>query len=132
MTDEAPEDVSPPGQLNGGKPFTLDTLAERWECSGSHVRRLCASGKLRHFRIGSLYRIAVDAVLEYEIGHYGEEKAAPAPTIPALPGDKEDPVATYVRSFRQRMATQPAGTDPLAHHAETHRPETHRPGAKQE
>ena len=107
--------------MNGGRPYTLDGLAERWECSGTHVRRLCAAGKLRHFRIGSLYRIPVDAVLEYEIGAYGDQKSgggagggeppAPAASVPE-PTDPNDPVATYVRSFRERVASQ-SGTPHL-------------------
>lgn len=47
-------------------PFTPETLAERWQVSAASVRNKCASGALKHFRIGKLYRIPVSAVEEYE------------------------------------------------------------------
>jgi len=109
MTDEDPKELTAEGLLNGGRPYSLDSLAERWECTGAHVRRLCTAGKLRHFKIGNLYRIPVDAVLEFEIGHYGEEKSTPAAAISAGP-EKDDPVAAYIRSFRDRMSGQPSAS----------------------
>lgn len=105
MTEEDAKPAESPGSMNNGRPYTLDGLGERWECSGSHVRRLCASGKLRHFRIGSLYRIPVDAVLEFEIGNYGDDKSGPLPSV-AIASDPDDPVARYVRSFRERISSQ--------------------------
>ncbi|MDY0871117.1 excisionase family DNA-binding protein [Dongia rigui] len=127
MSEEDVKTPDPQDIMNGGRPFTLDGLAERWECSGSHVRKLCAAGKLRHFRIGSLYRIPVDAVLEFEVGDYGNDRlgmaaamnsAAEVITLP----DRDDPVATYVRSFRERISSQ--ATTP-------HLPTAPRPDAKE-
>jgi len=44
-------------------------LAERWDCSERHVRNLCNTNSLRHFRLGAkLVRIPLDAVEEYECG----------------------------------------------------------------
>lgn len=105
MAEEDGKPAETQESMNGGRPYTLDGLAERWECSGTHIRRLCVAGKLRHFRIGSLYRIPVDAVTEYEIGNYGDEKAAVAASTPAA-ADSNDPVASYVRSFRERISSQ--------------------------
>jgi excisionase family DNA binding protein len=111
MSEEDVKTPDPQDVMNGGRPYTLDGLAERWECSGSHVRKLCVAGKLRHFRIGSLYRIPVDAMLEYEVGNYGNEKPATetamssAAEVITLP-ERDDPVASYVRSFRERISSQ--------------------------
>ncbi len=122
VSEEEPQRSNPAGPVERRETLCYPGYPGRTlECSGTHIRRLCVSGKLRHFRIGSLYRISVDAVLDYEAGHYGEEKPAPAAAVPITPtalpaSDKEDPVATYVRSFRERMATQPAGHhDPLSY-----------------
>jgi excisionase family DNA binding protein len=109
MTDEASKDPTTEGLLNGGRPYTLDSLAERWECTGAHVRRLCGAGKLRHFKIGNLYRIPVDAVLEFEVGNYGEDKNTPPVAISTGP-EKDDPVAAYIRSFRDRMSGHTGGS----------------------
>ena len=48
------------------KPYDPSTLADRWGCSAMTVRNLCSEGKLRHFRLGRLYRIPAAAVEEYE------------------------------------------------------------------
>ena len=47
-------------------PYTPDTLADRWGCSGEKVRQLVKQGQLRGFRIGRMIRIPVSAVEEYE------------------------------------------------------------------
>jgi len=51
---------------NNPRPYTPETLAERWECSASTVRNMCISGTLRSFRVGKLYRITANAVAEHE------------------------------------------------------------------
>jgi excisionase family DNA binding protein len=49
------------------RPYTPETLAKRWGCSGKHVRNLLERGELRFFRLGSkLIRIPADAVREFE------------------------------------------------------------------
>ncbi|NSY97910.1 helix-turn-helix domain-containing protein [Agrobacterium tumefaciens] len=49
------------------RPFTPETLAERWECSARHIRKLCASGALPSFRLGGkLLRIRLEDVEAYE------------------------------------------------------------------
>ncbi|MBI2254879.1 MAG: helix-turn-helix domain-containing protein [Proteobacteria bacterium] len=108
MTEEEAKAGSGQGDMNGGRPYTLDVLAERWECTGAHVRRLCTAGKLRHFKIGNLYRIPVDAVLEFEVGHYGEDKAT-SPVGATMSSEKDDPVAAYIRSYRERISALPGG-----------------------
>ncbi|WP_376743122.1 excisionase family DNA-binding protein [Paradevosia shaoguanensis] len=52
-------------------PFTVEALAERWECSGQHIRDLVAQGKIGAFRVGRLIRIPVAEVIAFEarIGH---------------------------------------------------------------
>src|SRR5690625_3273834 len=39
------------------RPYTPETLAERWSCSSQHIRDLVAAGHLRAFRVGRLIRI---------------------------------------------------------------------------
>lgn len=46
--------------------FTPDTLADRWSCSAQHVRDLINTGRLACFRIGRMYRIPYDTVIEFE------------------------------------------------------------------
>lgn len=54
------------------KPYTPETLAERWSCTPDHVRRLCRRGGLTFFKLGKHIRIPFDEVERYE--------SAPAPT----------------------------------------------------
>ncbi len=46
--------------------YSVETLAEHWQCSDDLVRKLIASGTLRSFKYGNLIRIAPEAVAEFE------------------------------------------------------------------
>ena len=46
--------------------FTPETLAERWNCTDAHIRNLCGKDKIPNFRLGRLYRIPSEVVLEIE------------------------------------------------------------------
>src|SRR3989344_2259651 len=48
------------------KPYTPETLAERWDCSPSHIRNLIDRGDLRSFRLGRLIRIPPEEVTRIE------------------------------------------------------------------
>ncbi|MGA0617419.1 excisionase family DNA-binding protein [Paracoccus sp. KR1-242] len=61
------------------RPFTPETLADRWECSATMVRNMAASGQIRSFRVGKLYRIPHAAVEEYEAAAAIEKKAPAQP-----------------------------------------------------
>lgn len=53
--------------LNNGRPFTPETLAERWECSPRHIRKLIGSGEIAAFRLGGkLVRIPAEEVERVE------------------------------------------------------------------
>ena len=47
-------------------PFTVRSLAERWECSEGTVRNLLSNQVLRHFRVGQLIRIPAEEVARLE------------------------------------------------------------------
>lgn len=49
-----------------GRPYTPETLAERWSCKPQHVRALLLRRALKGFRVGKLWRIAADEVERYE------------------------------------------------------------------
>ena len=66
---QAPREAGIPPRDGGlpPMPFTPETLAQRWDCSPEHVRALCKTGRLDHFRVGrSLFRIPVAAVAAFE------------------------------------------------------------------
>lgn len=44
------------------KPYTPETLAERWGCSATTIRNLCGAGEIEHFRLGRMYRIPAHVV----------------------------------------------------------------------
>lgn len=49
------------------RPYTIERLAERWECSGEHVRRLLINGDLQGFKLGGkVWRITAKAVEAFE------------------------------------------------------------------
>ena len=49
------------------RPFTPETLAQRWGCSSKHVRNMVKRGELQAFRLGGkLLRISAEEVGRYE------------------------------------------------------------------
>ncbi len=48
------------------KPYTPETLAERWGCSSEKVRQMYHRGQLKAFRLGKLIRIPAIEVQRYE------------------------------------------------------------------
>lgn len=75
------------------KPFTPKSLADHWECSERHIRKLIASGELPAFRLGGkLLRIKPEDVERFEqcqIGDLPDSKGSSAShgTIPAVSAD---------------------------------------------
>lgn len=48
------------------RPHTPETLADLWHVSAETIRQLCHQGRLRHFRVGRMFRISTAAVEEFE------------------------------------------------------------------
>ena len=40
------------------RPYSPETLAEHWDCSVSHIKKMLRSGALRGFKIGTMWRKA--------------------------------------------------------------------------
>jgi excisionase family DNA binding protein len=59
-------------QLPTDKPFSPETLAERWDCSAEKVRQMVNRGELRGFRLGKLIRIPAIEVERYECSQLQE------------------------------------------------------------
>lgn len=79
----------------GPRPLTIETVADRWECSPSMVRKVINSGELGHFRVGNLIRILAVDVEKYEAtkvkagGQSSDEPESAAMTMPrSLPRAK--------------------------------------------
>ena len=79
-------------------PFSPATLAERWGCSTTLVYDLLASGALRGWRVGKLWRISASAVEEYENGSPPPVDAADEP--PPEPPRDDSKAATSARLSR--------------------------------
>lgn len=71
----------PPGtstpEMEDPGPFSTTTLAMRWRVSPGVVYSRIKSGKLPHFRIGTLYRIRYQDVLDYERTHHARMSLLP-------------------------------------------------------
>ena len=48
------------------RPYSPQTLADRWGCSAEKVRRMYRDGELRGFELGKLIRIPAAEVARYE------------------------------------------------------------------
>ncbi|WP_119840305.1 helix-turn-helix domain-containing protein [Pseudooceanicola algae] len=71
--------------MTAQRPYTPDTLADRWQCSAETIRQMCHRGQLHHFRTGRMLRIPAQVVEEYECPTLASEssEAAFASTGPA-------------------------------------------------
>ncbi|MBS8227213.1 excisionase family DNA-binding protein [Vannielia litorea] len=52
--------------MSDKKPYSCQTLAERWSCSPETVRQMTRNGALPSFRLGKMIRIPAEAVVEHE------------------------------------------------------------------
>ncbi|WP_152612544.1 helix-turn-helix domain-containing protein [Leisingera sp. ANG-M7] len=64
--------------MEPARPFSADTLAERWGCSAESVRQLARQGAIRYFRVGKMYRFPKSAVEEFECQTSGSDASAAA------------------------------------------------------
>jgi excisionase family DNA binding protein len=53
-------------QHNWPRPYSPETLAERWECSAEHIRAMYRRGELTGFQLGKLIRIPAEEVERIE------------------------------------------------------------------
>src|SRR5438874_1829945 len=84
-----------------GRPYTVRTLAERWECSESHVYNLIQRGELAAKRLGKLIRIPAAAVARFEeIDTWPDCANSDGPRPSTSSGAKDDRVV----EFRQGRA----------------------------
>jgi excisionase family DNA binding protein len=51
-----------------GEPYvySITTLADHWQCSRAHVRKLIAHAELESFHVGKLFKITREAVAAFE------------------------------------------------------------------
>ena len=68
------------------KPYTPETLAERWGCSAEKIRQMFHNGELTGFRLGKLIRIPAIEVERYECLPLTSSstiaESSPSPTAP--------------------------------------------------
>jgi excisionase family DNA binding protein len=60
--------------MPAAKPFTPESLAERWGCSAEKVRQMFHRDELAGFRLGKLIRIPAIEVERYECAQMQEVK----------------------------------------------------------
>lgn len=62
--------------MTTARPFSPETLAERWGCSAEKVRRMYHDGELAGFRLGKLIRIPAAEVERLECQNTASESTA--------------------------------------------------------
>lgn len=66
--------------------LTPAEVAVKWGCSPEHVQRLAKRGELRAMKLGRKgWRIAPEAVADFEVRHANEPDSAPELSIPRQP-----------------------------------------------
>ena len=54
--------------------YTVEQLAERWQCTANHLYTMLREGVLTGFRIGSMVRVSADEVRRIEETPYTVNK----------------------------------------------------------
>jgi excisionase family DNA binding protein len=101
------ESSPPPYNGNlGPKPFSPETLAERWGCSAEKVRQMVHRGELRGFRLGKLIRIKAIEVERYECSQLRETNTFnSSPTGGSLPSQLDvEKIVAESRLARMTLA----------------------------
>lgn len=88
------------------KPFSPESLADRWACSAEKVRLMYRNGELSGFRLGKLIRIPATEVERYECQNT-ELSDTGGVTASPLPTQTED-------GFASRLVRQTVGSQRLA------------------
>ena len=69
------------------RPYSPETLADRWGCSSEKIRQMYHLGELHGFRLGKLIRIPANEVERFECQNTGlssiEDNTASPTAIPA-------------------------------------------------
>ena len=87
------------------KPYSPETLADRWGCSAEKVRLMYRDGELAGFRLGKLIRIPAAEVERYECQN------TPSPCIEV---SGHSPSEMVIDGFESRLARQTEGLPSLA------------------
>lgn len=89
------------------RPFSPETLAERWGCSSEKVRRMYRDGELVGFRLGKLIRIPAAEVERIECQTHTGSESIGENTASSSPTPSE-------AAFASRLARLTAGSPKLA------------------
>ena len=91
-----------------GRPFSPETLAERWGCSAEKVRRMYHSGEIAAFRLGKLIRIPADEVDRIEC------QASQNTPSSDIAESSFSPIRERPDGFESRLARQTGASQRLA------------------
>jgi excisionase family DNA binding protein len=87
------------------KPYSPETLADRWGCSSEKVRLMYRSGELVGFRLGKLIRIPAAEVERYE---------CQTTASPCTEESSPSPIERESAAFASRLVRQTEGSPKLA------------------
>lgn len=88
------------------RPYSPETLADRWGCSPDKVRLMCKDGSIASFRLGRLIRIPANEVERFE---------CQSTALSATEGDSASPIASRNEvAFASRLVRQTEGLRRLA------------------
>lgn len=88
------------------RPFSPETLADRWGCSPEKVRRMYHAGELVGFRLGKLIRIPAAEVERFECQNIASSDIGDDSASPITSPDKG--------AFASRLARMTVGPRKLA------------------
>jgi excisionase family DNA binding protein len=82
------------------RPYTPESLGERWEISERQVRRMLASGHIKGFKLGKLWRISAQEVTSVEARQCLTSSSERIEDNSSPSGGTLEDIASAVRSAR--------------------------------
>ena len=87
------------------KPYSPETLAERWGCSAEKIRQMCRRGEIANFKLGKLIRIPAAEIERFE---------CQTTHSPDIEGTGRSPIERATDAFEYRLARQTVDLPKLA------------------
>lgn len=92
---------------HAARPYSVNQLAARWDCSPSMIRKLIGQNRLKPFRIGELIRISAAEVERYEC----QDQPTTTPT-PSSDSEEDTPSSGATQATEQSLDGATAANSP--------------------
>ena len=89
------------------KPYTVPSLAARWECSEGLIRKMIERGELHSFRLGVLIRVPADEVERIECLSHTQSSGSEEASHSSVNSTESDVASASTRKIARARRPRP-------------------------